>query len=129
MIKILTLLPIALCFTAAAQKTSNVTQHEQIYVTHVTVIDTDKGKEVTDQTAVISDRKISDVANSKDVAVPPKARIVDGRGKYLIPGLWDMHVHAVRIERISPMFPMFVATGVLGIRDMGVPIWTWRRWT
>ena len=119
MTKILTLLPIALCFAAAAQNTSNGTQYEQIYVTHVTVIDTCNAREDGDQTVVISDRKISDLANSKNVAVPPNARIVDGRGKYLMPGLWDMHVHAVRTERIPTMFPMFVANGVLGIRDMG----------
>jgi hypothetical protein len=44
---------------------------------------------------------------------------VDGNGKYLLPGLWDMHVHAVFAERIDSMFPLFVANGVLGIRDMG----------
>lgn len=122
MTKILTLLPIALCFTAAAQKTLNVTQHEQIYVTHVTVIDAAEAREAPDQTVVISDHKISDLANSKNTVVPPDAQIVDGRGKYLIPGLWDMHVHAVRTERISTMFPMFVANGVLGVRDMGTDV-------
>jgi imidazolonepropionase-like amidohydrolase len=50
---------------------------------------------------------------------PAGAKVVDGRGKYLIPGLWDMHVHAVFDERLDSMFPTFVANGVLGIRDMG----------
>jgi imidazolonepropionase-like amidohydrolase len=110
---------IALCFTAAAQNSPTLSPRSQIYITHVIVLDTDTGKEATDQTVVISDGKISDVAKSKNIAVPASARIVDGRGKYLIPGLWDMHVHAVRTERIPTMFPMFVADGVLGIRDMG----------
>ena len=117
--KILTLLLIALCLTAAAQNTSNVAKQGQLYITHITVIDTNTGKEATDQTVVISDGKISDVAEGKNVAVSTRARIVDGRGKFLIPGLWDMHVHAVFPERIDSMFPMFVANGVLGIRDMG----------
>jgi hypothetical protein len=50
---------------------------------------------------------------------PAGAKVVDASGKYLIPGLWDMHVHAVFAERLDSMFPTFVANGVLGIRDMG----------
>ena len=57
--------------------------------------------------------------DSKRRKPPAAAKIVDGTGKYLIPGLWDMHVHAVFAERLNSMFPMFVANGVLGIRDMG----------
>jgi len=41
-------------------------------------------------------------------------QIIEGKG-----GLWDMHVHALFPERLDSMFPMFVANGVLGIRDMG----------
>ena len=108
-------LSIAFCCTASAQ-TSSI---PQIYITHVTVINTDTGKETRDQTVMISDGRISALATSQNLVVPAGARIVDGRGKYLMPALWDMHVHAVRTERISAMFPMFVANGVLGIRDMG----------
>jgi len=57
------------------------------------------------------------------VTAPGHATVVDGRGKYLIPGLWDMHVHTVfgdwlpRDERV--VLPLFVANGVTGVRDMG----------
>ena len=112
----LTLFLIGLCSAAAAQTSAS---QSKVFITHVTVIDTDAGKEATDRTVVISDGKISDVSISKNVAVPPNARTVNGQGKYLIPGLWDMHVHAVFAERIDSMFPMFVANGVLSIRDMG----------
>lgn len=60
-----------------------------------------------------------------DAAVPDGAQVIDGRGRYLIPGLWDMHVHlATRpepqiAERI--MLPLFVAHGIVGVRDMGGP--------
>jgi len=89
------------------------------YITHVTVIDTGFGKEVPDRTVIISGDRISEVRDSKGIKPPTGAKVVDGRGKYLIPGLWDMHVHAVFAERLDSMFPMFVANGVLGIRDMG----------
>lgn len=114
--KTFTLLLIASCFAAAAPTSA---PQSKLFITHVTVIDTETGKEATDQTVAISEGKISDVAKSKNVTVPANARTVNGQGKYLIPGLWDMHVHAVFPERIDSMFPMFVANGVLGIRDMG----------
>ncbi len=58
--------------------------------------------------------------------IPPGARIVDGSGKFLIPGLWDMHVHlAIRPEpqlAERTMLPLFLANGIVGVRDMGGPL-------
>jgi len=125
------MLPIALCFIATAQNSSTFTPQSQIYITHTNVIDTQVGKEATDQTVVISDGKISDVAKSEDLTVPMGARIVDGRGKYLIPGLWDMHVHAFTFSEVSTgtvttmppemYFRLAIANGVTGFREMGGP--------
>jgi hypothetical protein len=92
------------------------------YITHVTVIDTETGKEIQDRTVIISSDRISEIRDSKGMKPPAGAKVVQGRGKYLIPGLWDMHVHAVVAERLDSMFPLFVANGVLGIRDMGTPM-------
>jgi hypothetical protein len=89
------------------------------YITHVTVLDTVAGKEIPDRTVVISGDRISEVTAGNETKVPSNAQVLEGKGKYLIPGLWDMHVHAVFAERLDSMFPMFVANGVLGIRDMG----------
>jgi imidazolonepropionase-like amidohydrolase len=50
------------------------------------------------------------------VAIPVGARIVNGRGKFLIPGLWDMHVHLWYQEN---QLPLFLAFGVTGVQDMG----------
>jgi hypothetical protein len=94
----------------------------QIYITHVTVIDTETGKEAKDHTVVISGERISEVRDSKDVGAPAAASVMDGTGKYLIPGLWDMHVHALWAPRIDSWMPLLVANGVLGIRDMGSPM-------
>jgi hypothetical protein len=91
----------------------------QVYILHVTVIDTKTGKEAKDRTVIISGERIAEVKESTDVRLPTGAKVIDAKGKYLIPGLWDMHVHAVRPERMESMFPLLVANGVLGIRDMG----------
>ena len=67
-----------------------------IAIIHVTVIDTETGGEDHDRTVVISDGRILSVRDSKTSRVPPGARVMDATGKFLIPGLWDMHVHETR---------------------------------
>ena len=60
-----------------------------------------------------------------DAPVPEGAEILDGRGRFLIPGLWDMHAHlAIRPEpqlAERMILPLFLAHGVVGVRDMGGP--------
>jgi imidazolonepropionase-like amidohydrolase len=89
------------------------------YIIHVTVIDAKTGTENRNETVVISGDRIAAVKRSSEMEPPAGVRVVDGRGRYLIPALWDMHVHAVFAERLDSMFPMFMANGVLGIRDVG----------
>jgi imidazolonepropionase-like amidohydrolase len=90
---------------------------------HVTVIDTAGGPSQSDMTVIVSDQHIADVAKSAGLQIPAHAIVVDGRGKYLIPGLWDMHVHTIfggwlpHNEGIT--LPLFVANGITGVRDMG----------
>ena len=89
-----------------------------LYITHVTVINTDTGKEARNQTVLISGDRISEVNESSNVKVVAGAKVVDGTGKYLIPGLWDMHVHTWDYEST---YPLYVANGVTGVRDMFGP--------
>src|ERR1051325_8509761 len=85
-----------------------------IAITHVTVIDTDKGVAIADVNVVIDGDRITAV----DRTPPPKgAQVVDGRGKFLIPGLWDMHTH-FGDSRASAL-PVMAATGVTYARDAG----------
>ena len=86
--------------TLAQDKSENAAPTNSVagatYITHVTVIDTITGKELRDETVLISGDRISAVEDSIRLRPEAGAKIVDGRGKYLIPGLWDMHVHAFR---------------------------------
>ncbi|MDX1643935.1 MAG: hypothetical protein R3244_06195, partial [Thermoanaerobaculia bacterium] len=73
-----------------------------------------------DTTIVVVGERISAVGPSSETAVPPGARVIDGDGLFAIPGLWDMHVHALWEAGVPETFlPLFVAQGVTGIRDMG----------
>src|SRR4029078_3930588 len=60
---------------------------------HVTVIDATGSQPQPDQTVVIVAGRISEMGKSSKVRVPREAQVVDATGKFLIPGLWDMHVH------------------------------------
>ena len=85
--------------------------------THVTVIDGAHSTARRDHTVIIRGNRIVAVAPSQAVRVPAGARIVDGRGKFLIPGLWDMHVHTAVVGG-RELLGLYVANGVTGVRDM-----------
>ena len=88
----------------------------QIAVTHVTVIDVARGQTRPDMTVVIAGNRIRSVDRR---AVQPGIQVIDGHGKFLIPGLWDMHDHALSDNRSGYSLPLLIANGVTGIREMG----------
>jgi hypothetical protein len=100
--------------------------------THVTVIDATGAPASTDMTVVVANQRIVDLGRTDDVTPPRGARIVDARGKYLIPGLWDMHVHTAFGDWLPPnervTLPLFVANGVTGVRDMGSDLDVVEKW-
>lgn len=86
-------------------------------ITHVTVIDGSDPAPRPDQTIVVRGNRIVAVGPAAMTPVPAGARVVSGRGKFLIPGLWDMHVHTVTPGG-REMLELYVANGVLGVRDL-----------
>jgi imidazolonepropionase-like amidohydrolase len=73
------------------------------------------------------------VIPSADYRPTAGARIIDARGKYLIPGLWDMHVHIAGISADpkwskSVILPLLIAQGVTGVRDMGGDLGALHAW-
>jgi len=83
---------------------------------HITVIDMTGAPPRPNTTVVITGNRITAIGRAGRVRVPSGAQIIDAAGKFLIPGLWDMHAHFTETER---SFPMFIANGVLGVRNMG----------
>lgn len=87
--------------------------------THVTVLDVAGGTALPDRTVVITGDRITELGPSAEVRAPEGAQVVDATGKFLIPGLWDMHVHWLHKDYL----PLFPANGVTGIRIMwGAPM-------
>ncbi|HEU5164363.1 MAG TPA: hypothetical protein VFU29_02415, partial [Chitinophagaceae bacterium] len=88
-----------------------------LVIQNVSVIDLKTGRVNTNKTVVISGNRIVSV-NDK-ATVSPNATIIDGKDKFLIPGLWDMHAHPLTDKRYVYSFPLLIANGITGVREMG----------
>jgi imidazolonepropionase-like amidohydrolase len=100
-----------------------------VVFTRVTVIDASHPAPRHEHTVVIEGNRIVAVGPSGSVAVPGGARLVDGRGKFLVPGFWDMHVHTT-VPGGRDLLGLYVANGVTGVRDMAAEwaeLSAWRR--
>ncbi|KAA2242766.1 amidohydrolase family protein [Chitinophaga agrisoli] len=91
-------------------------QNNVLVIKNVAIIDVIDNKVTKDRLVVIEGNRI--VSLDEKASIPAQATILEGRGKYLIPGLWDMHTHSLRKGRLQYFFPLFIANGVTGIRDM-----------
>ena len=116
---------------AHAQKGSSP---PNVVISHVTVINPGNSSVAADRTVVIEGAKITSIAPSAGFPIPEGARVLDAHGQYLIPGLWDMHVHSAFGDWFpggrEVILPLFVANGVTGVRDMGgdLPVlFEWRK--
>ncbi len=124
--KILSLFTVALltfACTPPGETFENATCIENI----ATIDPSDGLKE--NQTIVIKDGKILKIAPTAELKLSSKNQIVDGTGKYLIPGLWDSHIHFAYIEALAPrMFDLFMVYGITSVRDTGGKIDFVKEW-
>jgi hypothetical protein len=119
------LLP-ALCLVALLSFAEDPPPATQTLVLeHLTVIDVTGMPPRPDQTVVIEEEHISRMGPAEKIRASKNARVVNALGLYLIPGLWDMHVHVWETERT---FPMFIANGVTGVRNTGGHLDQLKRW-
>jgi hypothetical protein len=95
----------------------------QLAITHVTVIDATGSAPQPDMTVLIERGKIAAISPTNSANLPWHTSIVDARGKFLIPGLADMHVHLTGAGEPRGsrefMIPLLVANGITSVRDMG----------
>jgi imidazolonepropionase-like amidohydrolase len=101
----------------AASLLGQAVETHQLVVTHVGVIDTRTGKLLEDRDVLIRGGRIVSVAPATSVPAGADSILLDGRGKYVIPGLWDCHVH-LSFTTASAL-PLFIALGITEVRDLG----------
>lgn len=90
-----------------------------VVITHVTIIDTRGGPARRDMNVIIQGDRIASIEKG-NTKLRPGAIVLDGRGKFLIPGLWDMQVHLSWTT--ASALPLLVANGITNVRDMGGPL-------
>ena len=97
---------------------------DALVLQHVTVIDGTGRAPQCDQTVVIAGGRITEIGPVGRIKIDKSANVIDGRGKFLIPGLWDMHVHLAGVNADpawskDALLPLLLANGITGVRDMG----------
>jgi imidazolonepropionase-like amidohydrolase len=82
---------------------------------HVELFDSERTRFLADQTVVVDQGRIAAVGDAGSIAIPTQAQVIDGRGKTLVPGLWDCHMHVgddyTGLQELS--------LGVTSVRDPG----------
>lgn len=111
---VLSIALIANAFAAAASRGQTPVSDTTVAIASVTVVDVRDGRLLPDQTVIVTGNRIASVSSAADARIPATAAVIDGAGRFLIPGLWDMHVHLV-----STTLGLYIANGVTGVREMG----------
>ena len=110
---------IAYALLSSCTNTGSDNTDNDIVITNVTIIDAKQGP-VKNVTVVVRGDKIISVSSDATPESTTTANIIDGTGKYLIPGLWDMHVHLTYDDRFTDLMPQsFLSWGVTSVRDTG----------
>ena len=130
---ILTLFSCSVAFLLQPLGAQNWSLQDTVVITDINIVDVRTGEIRSDQIVIIEKDRITTVGSRKETRYPRNApTIINGRGSYLIPGLWDMHVHLVfgdwfpNAQQIS--LPLFVANGITSVRDMGSNLETVENW-
>jgi imidazolonepropionase-like amidohydrolase len=111
---------IARCSVALALVLAGTSAHAQtavVAIRGVTVIDVIDGSLSRDRTVLIEGNRITAVGPVAEVAVPPAAEVLEASGAYVVPGLWDMHVHVTNNPDIPGSFTLLLANGITGFRE------------
>jgi imidazolonepropionase-like amidohydrolase len=105
----------------------------ELVLTHVSVIDSTANSARPDQSVVIANGRIAAIGPSARIKPPKGAHVIEAQGKFLIPGLWDMHVHIAGLNADPAwskqvLLPLLLTNGVTGVRDMGGDLDTLLAW-
>jgi len=98
-----------------------IEKDKEVVFKSVNVIPMDREQVIQDQVVVVKNGKIRFIGNAKKAKYRKNALVVDGQGRYLMPGLAEMHAHVPPIDDLEPMkdvLVLFAANGITTIRGM-----------
>lgn len=108
------LVPLLTTVLLVAQLPAGSGQTTSQAFTNVSVIPMDRERVLANQTVLVRDGRITAIGDAGRVRVPPGARRIDGSGRFLIPGLADMHVHTFDRDELT----LFLANGITTVRNL-----------
>ena len=111
-----------LCLAALLSARAEKAHPEMLILTNVNVVNTRDGGVEEGVTVVITKDRITGVGKVGFVPEGRNIHVINANGKYLIPGLWDMHVHSAFVSPAwdeKVIYPLYIANGVTVVRDMG----------
>src|SRR5438093_1252737 len=108
---------LALAAASMSEPRQSTQDSVTLAITDVAVVDVVRGVTLSKQTVLISGSRIVAMGAASNTRVPRGAQSLNAAGKFLIPGLWDMHSHVTAFGRTS--LALYLSQGVTGIRDMG----------
>ncbi len=123
------LMVLAMLTFAAPALAQNIEPVSSLAIERVTIIDptaeSEEQARIPNQTVLIAGNRIEQVGPADTIIVPDNVPRIDGRGRFLIPGFWDMHVHFNRDTdtQLNVMAPLMIAHGITGVRDMLSDCW------
>ena len=120
-------------FPSSPVRGEQPTNNEPTFIRSVNLVDVMGGRVTPEMDVLVADGRIQQIGHK--LPRPKGARVVDGTKRFLVPGLWDMHVHTAGLSANpewsrDTLLPLLVANGVTGIRDMGgslAALQTWKR--
>jgi len=121
MIKALTTLAFSIIALISSAQQPSATSGQEIVFKNVTVVPMDKERLIENQDVLVKNGLIATIGQSGKVEYSEQALVVDGKGKYLMPGLAEMHAHVPPVDNLEPMkevLLLFAANGVTTIRGM-----------
>ena len=96
------------------QKSKNL----PIYINDISIVDVLNGEIKHSYNVLILNGEIADISPNPISINSPEFITINGKNKYLMPSLWDMHIHTIRRSDLLH-YPLYIANGVLNVRDLG----------
>jgi imidazolonepropionase-like amidohydrolase len=113
------LLLLLIVYRSAAAEASE-TNEAMLVLRNVTIVNIARNRLEPPRDVVIVGKQIVDIEAGGSARVPKRARLLDGRGKFVIPGLWDFHVHVFSAPGEEDFaLPLYILNGITGVRDAG----------
>jgi len=109
------------CTGISGDRAAAASASPRTLIRDVTVIPMDRPGQLVRQDVIVSGDRILSIQPTGRTGTGAGDRVVDGRGKYLTPGLWDMHVHAIPEnprETVDKLMPLYLSWGIVGVRDL-----------